>query len=241
MTSPNYNPRTSTFVVPDAPSIADVARLVTPPNISRADAPLCSSGQANIYLAGCPALAQIARAIGVHILKLGVTTKAASERILGLNKIRYAGYWGHKGSLKPLQGADQWCHFKLRSDAIGGDCHRNFVTLGDTGHLSLSVPPTIQRAHVDAAVSRVFEARSLRAFLLSDEGRLRCAQAGIDPESWFWTQYAEPAPAGILRPVRELFLLDPVRDADMMMGALEALGAHFHRNAGAASMRISGA
>ena len=85
----------------------------------------------------------------------------------------------------------------------------------------MTVPAKMPCRSIEAAINVILGARSFEAFLASMEGQTRCAYAGIDPSCTFWTAYAGRAPSK----AREIFLIDPRRDGDLMLDALDALAA----------------
>ena len=218
-------PTRTTFSAPihaqKATSLADIATRIGPPDFAAIrPSPRCESGYITVYLAGSPAIGGIAQKLGVYLVKIGATTQNPGHRIAALSKDRYAGQLGCEGNLSPLLGADAWRQFRLSKLA---KTERDFVTVMPTGDIRVKLPSTAPCRSVEAAINVILGARSFDAFLGSIEGQTRCAQAGIDPKSCFWTAYSGRAPAR----TREIFLIDPRRDGDLLLDALDALAARF--------------
>jgi hypothetical protein len=215
------------FMVRPSASLADIAAMVPPPafEIKPGAKAVCTKGKIVVYLAGCRALATIAKKLGVVVLKVGITGASPKGRIERLGEGRYAGYWGRQDDLIALQGAEKWEQFRIPQAAdIRPDSHQ-FAQLSGYGDIHLKVPQHVSRESVDAAVAHILEKRSLKAFLRSDAGQIRCRQAGVDALGWFYTYYPERSAHS---PVQELYLIDPKRDAGWLIAALDGLGRHLH-------------
>lgn len=173
-------------------SLADIAARVGPPDFAALrPSPRCESGYITVYLAGAPALGGIAQKLGVYLVKIGATTQTSQTRIAALSRDKYAGLWGREGSLLSTAGADAWRQFRLSKLA---KTERDFVQIMPDGGIRMSVPSTMACRSVEAAINVVLNARSFDTFLASVEGQTRCALAGIDPKSAFWTAYRGRAP-----------------------------------------------
>ena len=106
------------FQAPKTASLADIAAFVGPPDFAALQpSPLCAAGYITIYLAGSPVLAEMARKLGIYLLKIGATTQSSQARISSLVQDQYAGLWGKEGYLNEVTRPRPLCANHLRFPA----------------------------------------------------------------------------------------------------------------------------
>jgi hypothetical protein len=233
----------SPFRLPEPDTnLMGLSDLVPPPVITTGgiSAPkLRKSRELMLYAAGAIHLRDFSRMIGAPIFKLGVTSTDPQRRIDGLSENRYAGLWGRSGpssgsEMVELAGADNWFPIAIGPSSAPADNtdHKAPVRLVDNRYIAFEVAGSVGDDLVNRALNSVFQNRCLRRFLHSDEGQLRITQARIDPSKWFHTRYAKPSgQPDRISAVQELFILDPAREKNMIVEALQAMVAYLNRSA----------
>lgn len=183
-----------------------------------------------IYCAGAPHLAQFSRLVGLPIYKIGVARFGLHNRISGLSRHRYAGYWGHPGedvsSMTALPGADQWVPIRLPRPLDLEPGVAEHVQLKGRG-IRISLSATIHPETVDRLVDGLLQNLRLRTALETGAGQHRARNGGVDPRAWFHTYYRNSDRPDQLAEARELYIFDPKIDTPNLLRGLARLVKHY--------------
>ncbi len=223
---------TNPFAARDRGTSFDASHLFTPPRLDKiAPAnPAKAMIDYTIYCAGAPHLAQFARLTGIATYKIGVARYGAINRIAGLSRHHYAGYWGRPGddvtAMTPLPGANAWALIRLpKPDALDPSLD-NLVVFQDDG-IHISLPASLHPETVDGLVDGLLTNLSLRSALSTEAGQQRLRNGGVDQQGWFYTHYRNPDEPDQLAEARELYIFNPKSDVALLAQGLALLVRHY--------------
>ncbi|WP_150288235.1 hypothetical protein [Rhabdaerophilum calidifontis] len=220
------------FAARDRGTSFDASHLFTPPRLDKiAPAnPAKAMIDYTIYCAGAPHLAQFARLTGIATYKIGVARYGALNRIAGLSRHHYAGYWGRPGddiaAMTPLPGANAWTLIRLaRPDALGPSIC-DLVEFQEDG-IRISLPACLHPETVDGLVDSLLTNLSLRSALSTEAGQQRLRNGGVDQHGWFYTHYRNRDAPDQLAEARELYVINLKSDVALLAQGLGELVRHY--------------
>lgn len=207
---------------------ADVRALALPPIPSRRSQGLEQGSPAALYLAGSTALRDFLRPLGVTGFKVGLSGRRhVEDRILDLRARRYASIIADAGDrnvtlrdhplgqewfLSPLPDCSGVPEVAAWLAKLPGGEFRN-------GTIMFRVPDGIQLASLEKRFQSVLYNRNLNAYLDSDDGKKRLAEAGLATTTRLFTDY------NLIGSTRrslacELFCVRPTRETAVLLQAL---------------------
>jgi hypothetical protein len=196
------------------PSSFDASHVFESPRLEKLNQTKPDTGLVDytIYCAGAPHLAQFSRLTGIPVFKIGIARFGAINRIRGLARHHYAGYWGRPGedvaSMTALQGAESWVQIRLpRPSELDHDVI-NALRFENAG-ITISLPASIHPETVDRTVDDLLANINLRRVLATEGGQLRLRNGGVDQQGWFHTYYRNPDRPDQFAEARELYVFEP--------------------------------
>lgn len=209
----------------------DARHVFDPPRLEKVDATNANSTmiEYSIYCAGAPHLAQFSLQTGIPVYKIGVARYGAHNRLRGLRRHRYAGYWGRPGddvaSMTALIGADSWVQIRLRRPH-DLDKEADRYLLFEHGGITIRLPGSLHPETVDRMVDDLLANISLRRVLTTEPGQLRLRNGGVDPNAWFHTHYLNADRPAQLAEARELYAFEPREQTTNLVRGLTHLVQH---------------
>lgn len=176
-----------------------------------------SDGQgtvATFYFAGCDGAKKLGKRLSRAIFKGGFTCQAvAANRLCGLDETIYGGWSANLPTLDAAQPIAGWNDWSFARHAPQDTAHLVLpegVTIAN-GLWRVYLPAGVDPSAFDRIVTAAMMPRQLAFWATSGEGRAHCQQHGLDPQEF--VRFARDAQTGVLRPVEELYVYSPRRDA----------------------------
>lgn len=217
---------------PNAAVSFDASDVFLAPNLDKASLPSTETSMVDytVYCAGAPHLAQFSRLTGIPVFKIGVARFGAQNRIRGLARHHYAGYWGRPGedvaSMTALPGAESWVQIRLPRPS---DLDHGIATAlrFENAGITISLPASLHPETVDRTVDDLLANINLRRVLQTAGGQLRVRNGGVDQQGWFHTYYRNPDRSDQLAEARELYMFEPRQHTNNLARGLARLVQHY--------------
>ncbi len=166
------------------------------------------------YFAGCDGAKKLRKRLGRPVFKGGYTCQVvAAKRLDGLDEAIYGGWAANQTTLnaaQPIEGWRDWSFARHEADDTAHLILPDDVTI-DNGLWRVYLPAGGDPSALDRIVTAAMMPRQLAFWAMSGEGRAHCQQHGLDPQEF--VRFSRDSQTGLLRPVEELYVYSPRRDA----------------------------
>lgn len=178
---------------------------------------LAAAGQGTMvvfYFAGCDGAKKLGKRLHHAVFKGGYTCEVvAGKRLGGLDEGSYGGWAANQTTFDAQQPIDGWSDWSF---ARHDPCDTAHLILPEgvfieDGLWHVYLPAGVDPQALDRTVTAAMMPRQLAFWAMSGEGRAHCQQLGLDPEEF--VRLARYAKTGALRPVEELYVYSPRRNA----------------------------
>ena len=137
----------------------------------------------------------------------------AAKRLDGLDEAIYGGWAANQTTLDAARPIDGWRNWSFARHEPHDTAHLILpqgVTI-ENGLWRVYLPAGVDPSALDRIVTAAMMPRQLAFWAVSGEGKAHCQQHGLDPQEF--VRFSRDAQTGVLRPVEELYVYSPRRDA----------------------------
>ena len=136
-----------------------------------------------------------------------------AKRLDGLDETIYGGWAANQTTLDAARPIDGWRNWSFARHEPHDTAHLILpkgVTI-ENGLWRVYLPAGVSPSAFDRIVTAAMMPRQLAFWAVSGEGKAHCQQHGLDPQEF--VRFSRDAQTGVLRPVEELYVYSPRRDA----------------------------
>ena len=163
------------------------------------------------YIAGCPGLKKLSHRFRRAVFKIGMTTSTRDKRLAGLDEVAYGGWSGNAApTAPPSPGWSDWTPARHEPTDVAHIVLPDGVTI-EAGVWTVHLPAGVDPVDFDRIVTAAMTAREISFWAASGEGRIHCAQSGIDVDQF--ARFSRNPKNGALRKAAELYVYNPRLDA----------------------------